>query len=48
MKTYVWLLLFVLVVTNAAWAVAYRNLWYEAAQAEGLLDQAETYMHSGR
>ena len=42
------LLIAVLLLSNLAWALAYRSLWYDAAQAEGLLDQAEHYIHSSR
>jgi hypothetical protein len=32
---------------NVAQYLAYRSLWYDAAQAEGMLDQAEAYIHVG-
>lgn len=33
-----------LVATSLGWALAYRSLWYEAARAEGRLEQAEAYI----
>ena len=42
------LLIVVLLLTNIAWALAYRSLWYDAAQAEGLLSEAEHYIDSTR
>lgn len=41
MKTFLWI---ALIVSNIVWAVAYRSLWYDAAQAEGLLDEAQHYI----
>lgn len=48
MKTWLLILAMALVGTNFVWAVAYRALWYDAAQAEGLLDEAEHYIRDGR
>ena len=39
-------LLILFVVSNVAWALAYRGLWYDAAESEGLLDQAEHYIQT--
>jgi hypothetical protein len=41
-----WILLAVLAGTNLGWSYAYHQLWYAAAEAEGHLDQAETYIHA--
>lgn len=42
------ILLALLLLSNFLWAVAYRKLWYDAAQAEGMLDQAEAYIHQSQ
>jgi hypothetical protein len=43
------LLLIALIASNLFWFIQYRRLWLDAAQAEGLLDEAEHYiaMHGG-
>jgi hypothetical protein len=40
-NTWLWILL---LVTNLAWALAYHKLSVVAMEAEGHLDQAETYI----
>lgn len=37
----------VLLLSNAIWAWEYRALWYDDAQTDGLLDQANHYARNG-
>lgn len=43
-KKLILVLILALVLSNLTWARAYRKLWYDAAQAEGLLDEAQHYL----
>lgn len=40
------ILIVALLLSNVIWVAAYRSLWYQAAEAEGHLDEAMSYIHN--